>query len=72
MVGKLEDGEGYEETNGKSHYPLSFRMKVSKESGLDEDERHYCVIGIPSPTRKFSLVVRIIDLGIPKGFANPL
>ena len=38
----------------------------------DEDERHYCVIGIPSPTRKFSLVVRIIDLGIPKGFANPL
>ena len=34
MVGKLEDGEGYEETNGKSHYPLSFRMKVSKESGL--------------------------------------
>ena len=48
--------------------------EVSKESGLDEDERHYCVIGIPSPTRKFSLVVRIIDLGIPtsKGFANPL
>ena len=41
-------------------------------SGLDEDERHYCVIGIPSPTRKFSLVVRIIDIGIPKGFANPL
>ena len=39
---------------------------LQRERLRSEDERHYCVIRIPSPTRKFSLVARIIDLGIPK------